>query len=112
VKKPFETTVAYALLKRIAEAEDRADYDEAEIVNGTRCIWVGCDQFGYLALKMLICAGAVSLSSEPEDLRRWHINGVGRMLIKHPEQYDKAVEVSMGIHGPQLISEDGFKPLT
>lgn len=79
------------VLHLMIEAEDREDYDAAEIVcDGIRC-YLDESLVSRSTVKNLVQHVAVSLASEPGSLERYVVSGTGRKIAENPEVADKVV---------------------
>jgi hypothetical protein len=72
------------VLRMMADAEDREEFDGAELVYDRGTGYVGLERIGGRTLVALIKACAISQSSINGGTEVWTINETGRQLIERP----------------------------
>lgn len=100
------------LLQTLADAEDREDWDAAEIVADGIQVWVGEERFHWKTVNQALRLTAIrDTSDEGSRVRRYTINEVGRLLLRAPDQEDAILRCFFSGITAWTISGDKFVPL-
>lgn len=98
------------IMQQMADAEDRDELEDMEIVSeGIEC-WLGDHRTSWKTLQALIDHTVVSCDDLGGVLRRWTLNGCGRMILKHPEKSDE-LWLRLRTGKPFTVNDDGFEDM-
>lgn len=102
------TPSLHTMLTLMQEAEDREDWENAEAVADGIRVFVGLEPFHWKTIHQGLRLMAISdVSDEGGGVRRFTINSVGRLLLKHPDQEQEVIKASLA-GGAWTVKDDKF----
>lgn len=85
------TARAMDMLRQMQAAEDREEWDEAELVcEGFDC-WLGIEKFSRKTVNVCLRYVAIRLVSEPGSAERYMISGTGKAILQDPKAADRVL---------------------
>lgn len=83
------TARATEMLRQMKAAEEREEWEDAELVcDGFDC-WLGLDKFSRKTVNVLLRCTAITLVSEPGSSERFTISATGRAILEDPTVADR-----------------------